>query len=66
MFLHSCFLTHTPYSPIRHSEGEGSRPGHALNAFQANLAKFTKYKSLNVVSEIKYGHLFNTSSIVSR
>jgi E3 ubiquitin-protein ligase RFWD2 len=42
-----------------------SGPGKALRAFQSGLAKFTNYSRFQVFAQLKYGNIFQTSSIVS-
>jgi hypothetical protein len=45
---------------------DGRDVSTALNKFQSDLTRFTKYCGFEVVSQLKYGNLFNTSSIISR
>eukprot|EP00053_Salpingoeca_punica_P018544 m.182253 g.182253 ORF g.182253 m.182253 type:complete len:637 (-) comp17457_c0_seq1:1962-3872(-) len=39
--------------------------GRALHSFQSSLAKFTSYSRFHVSAQLKYGNVFQTSSIVS-
>ncbi|KAN0021792.1 hypothetical protein ACTFIU_003937 [Dictyostelium citrinum] len=44
---------------------ESLKVGKGLLSFSRNLLKFTKYNEFKVLATLKYGDLFNTSSIVS-
>lgn len=43
----------------------GVSPKDALKVFTDNLSKFTRYTRFRVLASIRYGDLFNSSSIVS-
>eukprot|EP00730_Choanoeca_flexa_P017943 TRINITY_DN8696_c0_g1_i3.p1 TRINITY_DN8696_c0_g1~~TRINITY_DN8696_c0_g1_i3.p1 ORF type:complete len:699 (+),score=141.33 TRINITY_DN8696_c0_g1_i3:151-2247(+) len=50
------FEAHTSY---------GRDVSGALNKFQSDLTRFTKYCGFELAGKVKYGNLYNTSSIIS-
>lgn len=55
----------SPRKPIPRAISDDKKPGMALDMFQDSLARFTKYSRFNIMSTLKYGNMFNNTSIVS-
>lgn len=54
-----------PSRNVRNPAGDAP-PGKALELFQSNLAKFTRYNKLVQLTAIRYGNVFSNTSIISR
>ncbi|GAM19089.1 hypothetical protein SAMD00019534_022640 [Acytostelium subglobosum LB1] len=56
--LQTCYFT-------AYEKNQPKKIGRGLMSFSRNLSKFTRFTDFRVVTTLKYGDLYNTSSIVS-